>query len=152
MSSVPPYDPEKYITTAEVFKDFGITEEDQKNISAEERSRYQNWTREGNNNVQTALTKFSDTAELEQGSEELTYARDAVLNWVRYKKRDKEGAKNANNARRDFLDKIQGIKDLLSSRPTLKQEPIQIAETTDSVSNYQLGYSQTQGYPEDQLF
>jgi len=150
--STQPYIPEKYLTTSDAFKHFGITEEEQQNISAEERTRYQNWVRSANDLVETSLINYTDQIPLEVGSQEFTYAKDAALSWVVYKKRDKEGAKNASSAKSEALMYIDKIIELLKFKPTTRTIPIQTADVTDVVADYELGYSQTQGYPEDQLF
>jgi len=150
--STSPYIPEKYLTTADAFKHFGITEEDQKSISAQERTRYQNWVRSANDLIETSLINYSDQLPLETGSQEFTYAKDAALSWVTYKKRDKEGAKNAGSAKSEALMYLDKIIELLKFRPTTRTVPIQIADVTDVVADYELGYSQTQGFPEEQLY
>lgn len=150
--STAPYIPEKYLSTADAFKHFGITEEDQKDISAEERTRYQNWVRSGNDLVETSLINFSEQIPLESGSQEFTYAKDAALAWVIYKKRDKEGAKNAGAAKSEALMYIDKIVQLLKFKPTTRTVPIQLADVTDIAADYEIPYSATQGYPPDQLY
>ncbi len=150
--STAPYIPEKYLTTPDAFKYFGITEEEQQNISAEERTRYQNWVRSANDLVETSLINYSEQIPLEVGSQEFTYAKDAALSWVVYKKRDKEGAKNASSAKSEALMYIDKIIELLKFKPTTRTQPIQIADVTDITEEYELGYSQTQGYPPEQLY
>lgn len=146
------YIPQKYITTADAFDSQGITEAIQKNMAAEERKRYQDYVREANDKVETKLFEFSDVIPLEQGTPIFTYARDAALNWVLYKQRNRIGSANAKDSKADFLDNIKDARRLLAMTPTERQEPIQEAETTKFGEEYQFGYSQTQGYPTDFLF
>lgn len=146
------YIPQKYITTADAFDSQGITEAIQKNMSSEERKRYQDWVREANDKVETKLFEFSDVIPLEKGTRIFTYARDAAINWVRYKQRNQIGSVNAKDSKDDFNDNIKDARMLLAKTPTERQAPIQEADTTDFNNQYQFGYSQTQGYPTDFLF
>jgi len=146
------YIPQKYITTADAFDSQGITEAIQKNMPSEERKRYQDWVREANNKVETKLFEFSDVIPLEEGTTIFTYAKDAALNWVRYKQRNHIGSVNAKDSKDDFNDNIKDAQILLAKTPTEKQAPIQLAETTDFNNQYQFGYSQNQGYPSDFLY
>ncbi len=146
------YIPQKYISTADAFDSQGISEVLQKTMSSEERKRYSDWVREANNKVETNLFEYSDVIPLEEGTTIFTYAKDAAINWVRYKQRDRIGSPNAKNAKNDFKENISDARKLLEKTPTERQEPIQEAETTEFGEEYQPGYSQTQGYPEDLLF
>lgn len=146
------YIPQKYIITADAFDSQGITEAIQKNMSGEERKRYQDYVREANDKVETKLFEFSDVIPLVAGTPIFTYARDAALNWVLYKQRNRIGSQNAKDSKADFNDNIKDAKRVLAMTPTERQEPIQEAETTNFNDEYQFGYSQTQGYPTDFLF
>ena len=146
------YIPQKYINTADALDAQGISEEIQKTMSAEERKRYADWVREANNKVETNLFEYSDVIPLVKGTPIFTYSKDAALNWVRYKQRNRIGSPNAKDSKQDFKDNIDEAKKLLAKTPTKRQEPIQEPETTDFGDQYQLGYSQTQGYPPDLLF
>jgi len=146
------YIPQKYITTADAFDSQGITEAIQKNMPSEERKRYQDWVREANDRVETELFEYSDVIPLEKGSRIFTYAKDASLDWVRYKQRNQIGSVNAKDSKDDYKENIVLAKKLLAKTPTERQVPIQEADTTDFNNQYQFGYSQTQGYPTDFLF
>lgn len=146
------YIPQKYITTADAFDSQGISESIQKTMSSEERKRYQDWVREANDRVETELFESSDVIPLVEGTKVFTYAKDAALNWVRYKQRNNIGSPNAKDSKADYKDNIVLAKKVLAFTPTERQEPIQEPVTTDFNDQYQLGYSQTQGYPEELLF
>jgi len=146
------YIPQKYITTADAFDSQGITEELQKTMPSEERKRYQDWVREANDRVETELFESSDVIPLEEGTTIFTYAKDAALNWVRYKQRNQIGSVNAKDSKNDYKESIVLAKKLLAMTPTERQAPIQEAETTKFNEQYQFGYSQNQGYPSDFLY
>jgi len=146
------YIPQKYITTADAFDSQGITEKLQKNMSSEERKRYQDWVREANDRVEIELFEYSDVIPLVEGTTIFTYAKDAALNWVRYKQRNRIGSSNAKDSKDDYKENIVLAKKLLARTPTERQAPIQEAETTDFNNQYQFGYSQTQGYPTEFLY
>jgi len=146
------YIPQKYITTADAFDSQGITEAIQKNMSSEERKRYQDWVREANDRVETELFESSDVIPLEQGTTIFTYAKDAALNWVRYKQRNQIGSINAKDSKDDYKENIALAKKLLAFTPTERQAPIQEEDHTEFGEQYQFGYSQTQGYPTDFLY
>lgn len=150
--STAPYIPVKYIVTSDAFDHLGISEEKQKTISAEERKRYAGWVREANNLVESTLFPDSDVIPLTVGSKEYTFAKLAALNWVVYKKRDFAGSKNAPAAKADFHLNINLVKQLLARTPSKRTEPIQKAETTDSLKDLIIPYSQTLGYPPDLLY
>ena len=150
--STEPYIPRKYITTPDAFDYLGISEAKQKVISAEERKRYAAWVREANNNVETDLFGDSDVIPLAEGSTYLAYEKSAALNWVVYKKRDYAGSKNAPAAKSDYLADIKRVQKLLQQTPSKRTEPIQKAETTDSLEDFIIPYSQTLGYPPDLLY
>lgn len=150
--STPPYIPAKYITSSDAFDHLGISEEKQKTISAEERKRYAGWVREANDLVESGLFGASDVIPLAAGSKEFTFAKMAALNWVVYKKRDFAGSKNAPAARKDYHLNLEYCKHLLERIPTKRTEPIQKAETTDSLEDLIIPYSQTLGYPPDLLY
>ena len=150
--SLAPYTPGKILTTADVFDLMGISEEKQKTIAAEEKKRYQTWVREANNLVETELFPDADTIPLTIGTTIFTYAKSAAYNWVLYKKRDFGGSRNAPAAKDDYKYNIRLAKQQLMRTPTKKDEPIQKAETTDSLADVIIPYSQTLGYPPDLLY
>lgn len=150
--SVEEYIPEKYITTSEVFDHFGITEAKQQSMTEIERNRYRNWVRKANNRVETELFPDSDSIPLTFGDAIFTYARDAALDWVVYQKRDYAGSRNALSAKNDYDRDIKLAKSYLKRTPTKKNEPIQAPVTTDTLSDFIIPYSQTQGFPLDTLY
>lgn len=150
--STEPYIPAKYLTVPDVFDLMGISEEKQKTIAAEENKRYQTWVREANNNVETELFADSDVIPLTEGTPIFTYAKSAAYNWVLYKKRDFAGSKNAPAAKNDYDRAIKLAKQLLKMTPSKRAEPIQKAQTGDSLEDLIIPYSQTLGYPPDLLY
>ena len=146
------YIPEKYITTADAYDSQVISEELQKKLTGEEKKRFQQWVREANDKVETSLFPNSDVIPLEFGTTIYTYAKDAAINWVTWKKRDWTGSLNAKDAKSDFKENIALAKEVLKRTPTLREEPIQKADHTDSLLDYKIPYSQTQGYPPDILY
>ncbi len=130
----------------------GITETIQKTMSAEERKEFQGWVRQANNLVETSLFEDSDVIPLENGTPIFAYAKDSANYWVTYKRRSKLGSINAKDAERDFDRSIKLAKILLKKTPTERNEPIQEPVTTDFGEQYQISYSQTQGYPPDFLY
>ena len=146
------YIPEKYITTADAFDSQGISEVQQKTITAEERKRYSDWTRQANDLIETELFPDSDVIPLEKGTQIFTYAKDACIHWITYKRRSWLGSINAKAAKEDYHSSIKLDKALLQRLPTAKTIPIQEAETTDFGRQYQIGFSQSQGFPTDLLY
>ena len=89
--SISDYVAGRYITIDEGFQHLGYTTQ-QKNTMAEvDRSRYINWIKESNNNVETDLFPASDVIPLDPTSQVFSYAKSAALNWLMYKKRDLAG-------------------------------------------------------------
>lgn len=146
------YIPEKYITTADAFDSQGISETQQKTITAEERKRYADWTRQANDLIETELFPDSDVIPLEKDSQIFTYSKDAGIHWITYKRRSWLGSINAKDAKDDYNSSIKLAKQLLQRLPTDRTAPIQEAETTDFGKQYQIGFSQSQGYPTDLLY
>jgi len=141
----------RYITIDEGFQHLGYTTQ-QKNTMAEvDRSRYINWIKEANNNVETDLFPASDVIPLDPLSQAFSYAKSAALNWLMYKKRDLAGSRNASAAKADYDRDIDRVRAFLKKTPTLKEYPIQVMKT-DILSNYILPYSETGGWPPDLLF
>jgi hypothetical protein len=151
--SAEPYIPEKYISVPNAMDSLGITEALQKTITPEEKKRYQDWTRNANNRVETELFPDSDAIPLVEGSNEFTYARSACVHWVLYERRNYTGSANAKDALEAYNKDIELAKQYLKRLPSDKNIPIQVADTTDSVGdNYKIPYSQTQGYPPSILY
>ncbi len=146
------YIPEKYITTADAYDSVGITEEQQKTITAEERKRYQDWVRQANDRIETELFADSDVIPLEKGTPIFTYAKDAGIHWITYKRRSWLGSINAKDAKDDYNEVIKLAKTLLQKTPTARTIPIQIAETSNFGDQYQIGFSQSQGFPTSLLY
>ena len=122
------YIPEKYITVNDVLDHFGWTKEQINTIDEVTRNRYANWVREGNNLVETTLFDLTESGvPLSNTSKEYTYAKSAALNWVVYKRRDKEGSKNAPNAKNDHKDDLEMIRKLLTATRTDRTKTTSIA-------------------------
>jgi len=149
--SVADYVPEKYVTVDDALKHLGWTQQQINDIDAPTKSRYERWVREANNIVEGFLFQYSDAIPLKEGSKELTFIKSAALNWVVYKKRDKNGSKNASAAMKDHDRDLKMVETLLAKTPSKRYEPIH-AITTDSTRDIIPPYSQTQGYPPDLLY
>lgn len=145
------YVPEKYITVDDALQHFGWTNQQINDIDEVTKERYLRWVREANNNVEGFLFQFSDVIPLADGSKELTYVKSAALNWVVYKKRDKDGSKNATSAKNDYLADLKMVANLISKEPSKRYDPIETI-TTDVTADIIVPYSQTQGYPPDLLY
>ncbi len=152
MSQPDQYTPLRYITVTEALDAVGVTKEQQKSISQADRDQYQSWTKEANTLIESSLFPDSDIIPLDEGSKEFTFAKQAAKQWVIYKKRDLVGSINAGAAKKDFELNIKLAKQYLKRVPTLKDEPIQKADVTDSLEDFIIPYSQTQGYPVDLLY
>jgi len=149
--SVADYVPEKYVTLDDALKHFGWTQQQINDIDAATKQRYQRWVREANNIVEGFLFQYSDDIPLLDGSKELTFVKSAALNWVVYKKRDKDGSKNAPSALKDHDRDLKMVANLIAKTPSDRYDPI-FAITTDSTLDIIVPYSQTQGYPPDLLY
>lgn len=149
--SVADYVPEKYITLDDALKHFGWTQQQINDIDAVTKQRYERWVREANNNVESFLFQFSDVIPLKDGTKELTYVKSAALNWVVYKKRDKDGSKNASAAKADYTADLKMVANLIAKTPSKRYDPIETI-TTDVTADIIIPYSQTQGYPPDLLY
>jgi len=149
--SIADYVPEKYITLDDALKHFGWTQQQINDIDAETKQRYERWVREANNNVESFLFQFSDDIPLKEGTKELTYVKSAALNWVVYKKRDKDGSKNAGSAKADYTADLKMVANLIAKIPSDRYDPIH-SITTDVTADIIIPYSQTQGYPPDLLY
>lgn len=149
--SVEDYVPEKYITLDDALKHFGWSQQQINDIDEVTKGRYIRWVREANNIVEGYLFEFSDDIPLKEGSKELTFVKSAALNWIVYKKRDKDGSKNARDALKDHERDLKMVATLLAKTPSKRHDPI-AAITTDSTADIIVPYSQTQGYPPDLLY
>lgn len=149
--SIEDYVPEKYVTLDNALKHFGWSQQQINDIDAVTKQRYELWVREANNNVEGFLFQFSDDIPLLDGSKELTFVKSAALNWVVYKKRDKDGSKNAGAALKDHKRDLEMVANLIAKTPSDRYDPI-FAITTDSTADIIVPYSQTQGYPPDLLY
>jgi len=147
-----PYIPEKYISVPNAMDSLGITAKLQKTITPEEKKRYQDWTRNANNRIEVDAFPDSDAIPLVEGTKEYTYARSAGIHWVLYERRNYTGSANAKDAKEDYEKDIELLKTYLKRLPSKRNEPIQLAESSDSLEDYILPYSQTQGYPPDILY
>ena len=149
--SVSDYVPEKYVTVDDALKHFGWSQQQINEIDATTKQRYDRWVREANNIVEGFLFQFSDVIPLADGSKELTFVKSAALNWIVYKKRDKDGSKNAPSALKDHERDLKMVSNLIAKTPSKRYDPI-AAITTDSTADIIVPYSQTQGYPPDLLY
>lgn len=141
----------RYITIDEGFQHLGYTTV-QKNTMAEvDRSRYINWIKEANNNVETDLFPASDVIPLDPASQVFSYAKSAALNWLMYKKRDLAGSRNASAAKSDYDRDIERARNFLAKTPTQKMYPIGV-DRTDVLDTYIIPYSENQGWPPDFLY
>jgi len=118
--------PEKYVTLQDSLEHFGWTEKQINEIDKITKNRYQNWVRNGNNLVETTLFKVGNDTPLLETSKEYAYAKSAALNYVVYKKRDKEGSRNATNAKNDYLEDLKMIVELLTATRTDRTKTVAI--------------------------
>ena len=118
--------PEKYNTLQDSLEHLGWTKVQINEIDEKTKNRYQNWTREGNNLVETTLFKVGNESPLLETSKEYAYAKSAALNWVVYKKRDKEGSRNALNAKADHEQDLKMLIDLLTATRTDRTKTVSI--------------------------
>ncbi len=123
------YIPAKYITYQDALEHLGFTKVQVNTISEIEKQRYQNWTREANNLVESKLSQFGNTTPLAATSNEYTYAKSAALNWVVYKKRDKEGSQNARNAKEDHRHDLDELVKFLTGLRTDRTKTVSIVGT-----------------------
>jgi len=119
--------PEKYVTLNDALEHLGWTKVQINTITEIEKNRYQNWVREANNLVETTLFKVGNESPLLETSKEYAYAKAAALNWVVYKKRDKEGSQNAVNAKSDHKDNLNMLISLLTATRTDRTKTVAIA-------------------------
>ena len=122
--------PEKYSTLQDALEHLGWTEKQINEIDKITKNRYQNWVREGNNLVETTLFKVGNDSPLKEDSKEFSYAKSASLNWVVYKKRDKEGSRNATNALNDHKMDLDMLISLLTATRTDRTKTVAIAGKT----------------------
>jgi len=108
-----PYIPAKYITLQDSLEHLGWTTSQINAIDKATKDRYQNWVRQANNLIEGVLFKYGDNTPLLPATREYAYAIATALDWVVYKQRDKEGSKNAVNAREDHKDNLQMLTSLL---------------------------------------
>ena len=145
------YNSYRYVKFNDVLDVLGFTKAQQESLPPEIRARYLAWTKEANNKVEALLFPNSDAMPLNPGSKEEAFARSAALNWVIYKKRDREGSRNAKEAKENFESDIEMVKNYLKYLPSQREAPA-LTLTSDSLANVIYPYSQTQGYPPDLLY
>ena len=119
--------PEKYATLQDALEHLGWTKVQINSIDEITKNRYQNWTREGNNLVETTLFKVGNESPLLETSKEYAYAKSATLNWVVYKKRNKEGSRTATDALNDHKMDLDMIISLLTATRTDRTKTVSIA-------------------------
>jgi len=119
--------PEKYNTLQDSLEHLGWTKVQINTIDEITKNRYQNWVREGNNLVETTLFKVGNESPLLETSKEYAYAKAAALDWVVYKKRDKEGSRNAINALNDHKMNLDMLVSLLTATRTDRTKTVSIA-------------------------
>lgn len=120
------YTPEKYVTLQDALAHLGWTKVQINTIDEITKSRYQNWVRQANNLVETTLFDLGNTNPLAATSEEFAYAKAAALDWVVYKKRDKEGSRNATNAKADHKQNLDQLRILLTAKRTDRTKTVAI--------------------------
>lgn len=122
------YVPEKYATWEDIADQFGWTKTQIEEIDEETKNRFINWTRQGCNNVETALLPYinNESLPLTKGSKEYTFAHNAVISWAEYKRRDKDGSKNATNAKKDSEKNIADIITYLTATRTSRTKTVAI--------------------------
>jgi len=120
------YVPEKYITLQDSLEHLGWTTVQINAIPKVEKDRFQNWVRQANNLIEGILFKFSDGTPLLPTTREYSYAIQAALDWVVYKKRDKEGSKNATSAKEDHKDNLTMLESLLTAKRTDRTKTVAI--------------------------
>ena len=72
------------------------------------------------------MFKVGNTNPLVETTQEYAYAKTAALNWVVYKKRDKEGSQNARDARQDHKDSLEMLTSLLVATRTDRTKTVAI--------------------------
>ena len=120
------YIPAKYVTVDDALDHLGFTKVQINQLDDVTRNRFKDWVREANNLVETTLFKVGNTTPLPATSKEFAYAKSAALNWVVYKKRDKEGSQNAANAKADHQQDLDMIISLLTATRTDRTETASI--------------------------
>ena len=119
--------PEKYVTLQDTLEHLGWTKVQINTIAETEKNRYQNWVREANNEIEMALFAVGNDSPLKETSQEYAYAKQGALDYVVYKKRDKEGSDNAINARHDFEHCMKELRELLTATRTDRTKTVSIA-------------------------
>ena len=120
------YTPVKYIDLQDALDHLGWDKTQINTIDDKTKNRYQNWAREGNNLVENIVFEFGDDVPLLPTSKEYNTARSAALNWVVYKSRDKEGSRNAVNAKNDHFADLEAIKRMLTATRTTRTKTASI--------------------------
>jgi len=128
------YVPAKYITLQDSLEHLGFTVVQINALSKTEKDRYQNWTRQGNNLVESALFEVGNDTPLLETTKEFAYAKTAALDWVVYKKRDKEGSTNAINAEKDHDRGITKLKSYLIALRSTRTKTVSILGKKKTVS------------------
>ena len=121
-----PYIPEKYITLQDALGHLGWNSTQINAIDKTTKDRYQNWVRQANNIIEGTLFKYGDNTPLVPTTKEYSYAIATALDWVVYKQRDKEGSKNATNARDDHKDNLDMLISLLTALRTDRTKTVAI--------------------------
>jgi len=141
----------QFITIQDVFEHLGYSETTINKLSDTDRDMYINWTKEGNNNVETDLFPYTDVTPIDPTTPAFSYAKMAALNHVVYKSRDKIGSRNASSAKKDYDDCITRAIVYLKKLPTKRTYPIYTLRT-HSTKHILIPYSQTQGFPPNLLY
>lgn len=128
------YVPEKYITLQDALEHLGWTTSQINEINKPTKNRYQNWVRQSNNLIEGILFKYGDNTPLLPTTKEYSYAIQAALDWVVYKQRDKEGSKNATNAKEDHKDNLEMLQSLLTATRTDRTKTVSILGQKKTVS------------------
>lgn len=128
------YTPEKYITLQDSLEHLGFTVVQINALSKTEKDRYQNWVRQGNNKIEGVLFRYSNGTPLLPTTREYAYAIATALDWVVYKKRDKEGSRNAADAKADHKENLDMLISLLVATRTDRTKTVAILGKKKTVS------------------
>jgi hypothetical protein len=113
--SAEPHVSEKYAIVEDFLDELGLTEAQIKALSEQRRNRYQTWVLQGQNNVEAAIAKINPDITIADNTPQYTFARNAVLAWALYKKRQKDGSPSKDDAKADYDLEIEYLTNVLQS-------------------------------------
>jgi hypothetical protein len=120
----------RYATEEDVLFELGLTDKQVKELDFETRNRFQSWTLQGQNNVEAAVSDVSDEIQIARNTKEFTFARNAVVNWALYKKRQKDGSTAAKDFLADYHLQIQYLRNTLIRNRGVRVENVAILGKT----------------------